>query len=316
MTKKMKLDYLVKEMRLEVLSGIDKLKVSTIKVYGVNRAGLELTGFFVPSDMPNSRRLVLLSYKENQYIHQFNAAKRRAKYQKLIDSGIPAIIVTPKFNDPVLLNLAKELDFPMFRTEAASTHNFVHDLLALMDDFFMIIEENHGTLVNIYGKGILLIGQSGIGKSEIALDLIKKNHLFVGDDRIIIHKKNNRLYGRADPILENLIEVRGIGIIDIALANGYEVILNESEINLVIELFSFLDAKEDSTDRLGTEYQKINYLGVFVPFLRIPVSPGKNIANIVETAVTQLKIKTQIETISPIELINQRLKDKQTPNKD
>lgn len=313
---KMHLNEVINRMGLKVLSGEREAEETWIRVYGVNRAGLELSGFFQSSQNPNSHRLVLLSSKENHYIHQYKSQDREVRYRKLIKSGIPAIVITTKFKDPLLIKVAQELKFPLLQTDAQSTHNFTHNLVELMDDFFSIKDEIHGTLVNVYGKGILLIGKSGIGKSEIALDLIKNNHLFVGDDRIVIHKKNNRLYGRSNPILRNLIEVRGIGIIDIALASGYQIILNESEINLIIELFAFRTSRVDTTDRLGIEYRKKQLLGVDVPFLQIPVSSGRSIANIVETAVTQLKIRTEIDPVNPVELIHQRLNEKNIRDKE
>lgn len=306
--KRLTLDNIVRKFNLKILTGKDKLKTTLIKANGVNRAGLELTGFFMPDD-PHAHRIVLMSSKESSYIAQFGHDEKVAKYKALMASGIPGIIITKKYKDRVLIEVAKNLDFPLLETNAIVTAEFSQHLGDYIDEFLAPQTELHSSLVNIYGKGILLVGRSGIGKSEITLDLIKKNHLFVGDDRIIITNKNNRLFGKSSPILKNLVEVRGIGIIDISLTNGYQIIMEETNIDLVIELFNFKSGEVDNTDRLGNEYQTYKILGIEVPMIRIPVSSGRNIANIIESAVSQLKINQAHLKPDPITLMNRRLKE-------
>lgn len=303
--RQLELKKLITYFDLKILSGKEKIPNIIIEIYGINRAGLELSGFFNPAN-PKSHRMVLMSSKEFAYISQFDKKIRYKKYEKLLESGIPAIILTPKFKDSVLKEVANKHNFPLLRTNETSAADFTQKLLAYFDDFFSLYTEMHASLVNIYGKGVLLIGSSGIGKSEVTLDLVKKNHLFIGDDRISITNRNKHLYGKPSPILKNLVEVRGIGIIDISLSCGYQVIMDETEISLVIELFNFDDQCIDNTDRLGQQYGKINILGLDITYLKIPVSSGRNISNIVEFAVAQFKIK-QTNGIDLIEIINNRI---------
>ncbi|ATZ16659.1 Hpr(Ser) kinase/phosphatase [Entomoplasma freundtii] len=305
--KRLTLDKIVRKFNLKVEAGRDKLTTTLIKANGVNRAGLELTGFFRPND-PHAHRIVLMSSKEFSYISQFNHDEKVTKYEALMASGIPGIIITKKYKDRVLIEVARKLDFPVLETNAILTSEFSQRLGDYIDEFLAPQTEVHASLVNIYGKGILLLGRSGIGKSEITLDLIKKNHLFVGDDRIVVTNKNNRLFGKSSPILKNLVEVRGIGIIDISLTNGYQIIMEETNIDLVIELFNFKTGEVDNTDRLGNEYQTYKILSLEVPLIRIPVSSGRNLANIIESAVAQLKINEAHLKPDPITLMNSRLK--------
>jgi HPr kinase/phosphorylase len=299
------LNKLVEKFNFEVLAGADKLDSTLINVYGLNRAGLELTGFFAPTS-DNSRRVVLVSSKEYNYMHQFDEKTKTKKYEALMKSGIPAIIITQKFKDKTIIATAKKLDFPLLKINYPSTSEISRKVLDYFDDYFAPTTEVHASLVNIFGQGVLINGVSGIGKSEVTIDLVKKNHMFVGDDRIILTNKSNRIYGKSHPILKNLVEVRGIGIMDISLSNGYQVIMDETEVNLVIELFRFDNKSADSTDRLGNEYTTNKILDVDIPVLRIPVSSGRNIANIIESAVAQLKINQSDAKVDVIKLMNER----------
>ncbi len=285
--KKLTLKNLIEKFDLEVLAGLEKID-SQVKVYGLNRAGLELTGYF--EEGAKSHRLVLMSTKEYNYIMNFDVKEREGRYRKLLMKDIPGVIITSKFTDEVFFNVAKELNVPVLRTSIESTSDFMHNSLDYMDYFFAPKIEMHASFMNIFGKGVIFIGESGIGKSEIAMDLVKSNHLFVGDDRIVVTKKSGSLFGRSHEILKNLVEVRGIGIIDISKTNGYQVIMEESTVDLVIELSAFKKDGVDDSERLGKDFQSYNILGVDVPYIKIPVSSGRNIPNIIETAVSKLKI--------------------------
>ncbi|WP_031542548.1 HPr(Ser) kinase/phosphatase [Mesoplasma photuris] len=307
--KKMTIKTLVNAFDFEVLAGESKID-NPIVVYGINRAGLELTGFYNEATETNhNRRAILLSTKENAYMSQFSVEKKREKYIALMNAGSPVIMITQNYTDQTLVDVAKELNFPLLYKEAASTSNLNHDILNVFNEYFAPTEEVHGSLVNILGTGVLIMGQSGIGKSEITLELIKLNHLFVGDDRIIITNENGLLMGKSHPILKNLVEVRGIGIIDVSKTNGYQVILDETPVDMVIELFKFENAKEDKSERIGNKSTLKNILGIKVPYLQIPVSSGRNISNIIETAVAQQKIAAAGYSIDVIELINKRIEE-------
>ncbi|AGR40766.1 HPr(Ser) kinase/phosphatase [Spiroplasma taiwanense] len=279
---------LIEQFNLEILSGKGKIK-NLIEVYGINRAGLELTGFF--EDGEKSHRIIVMSTKENSYVLNFSAEERREKYKKLFSQNIPLIIITQKFEDKIVIDVAKELNILLVKTKNNSTSDFTQNILEFMDDYFAPVIEIHASFISIFGKGVLLIGESGIGKSEITLDLLKANHLFVGDDRIVVTKKFNEIFGKSHEILKNLVEVRGIGIIDVSKTNGYQVILDKSKIDIVIELLKFKKDGIDYSERLGADFEKYELLGVQVPYLKIPVTSGRNIPNIIEAAVAKLKIK-------------------------
>ncbi|ATG97640.1 HPr(Ser) kinase/phosphatase [Mesoplasma lactucae] len=311
MASKLTLKKIVDEFDMKVLSGNDRLTTNTVNVYGLNRAGLELTGFFIPGSN-NSRRIVLLSSKESAYISQFNEETRSAKYDALMQEGIPGIIITQKYGDvDTITKVAKKHDFPLMQVNVSSTSEFTQKILDYFDNFFAPTQEVHGSLVNIYGQGVLITGKSGIGKSEMVIELVKSNHLFVGDDRIIITNKSSILYGKSSPVLQNLIEVRGIGIMDMAKTNGYQSIMDITTIDLVVDLFQWDGSKEDTSERLDSTYDKTDILGVKVPYIRIPVSSGRNVSTIVEAAVSQLKLVKSGNAENIVELMDKRITQEQ-----
>lgn len=301
--KKLTLNKIVTKLKLKILSGHDKMDMN-IEVYGINRAGLELAGYFEKGE--RSHRLILMSSKELNYIMQFNEQERVQRYKKLLQVKFPGVILTSKFDDKIFLEVARKLDFPVVMGDS-STQVLSKDILDILDDYLSPQIELHASFINVFGKGILFIGESGIGKSELAMDLIKLNHLFVGDDRIVITKKNGRLFGKSHEILKNLVEVRGIGIIDVAKIHGYKVIMNESPIDMVIELSIFKKNGVDDSERLGHTFEAYRILDLEIPYLKIPVSLGRNIQNIIEVAVSKLKIAQSGLYEDETSLLNQRL---------
>lgn len=277
-----------------------------IDTYGLNRAGLELTGYFEHGE--KSHRLILMSTKEYNYIMQFDEAERRKKYEELLSKKFPGVLITTKFKDELFVKVAQEMDFPVVQG-GDSTASFTREVLEVLDNYLSPRIEMHASLINVFGKGVIFIGESGIGKSELAMDLVKSNHLFVGDDRIVITKKNGGLFGRSHVILKNLVEVRGIGIIDVAKTNGYKVTMDESPIDLVIELSIFKKNGVDDSERLGHSFQTYKILEHDVPYIKIPVSSGRNIQNIIEVAVSKLKIAQSGLYKDDADLLTERLKE-------
>ncbi|AJM71962.1 HPr(Ser) kinase/phosphatase [Mycoplasma yeatsii] len=305
--KKLTIKKLINNLNLDyqILAGENNLD-NEIKSYGINRAGLELTGFFRELEDQRYRRAVLLSTKEQQYMSMFNKETRIKKYTDLINSNPPLIIITKNFNDEVLIDIAKKLNKPLIKIFYESTAQLLRRLFDVYDKFFSPTIEEHATLLNIFGKGVLIKGKSGIGKSEIALELVKNNHLFVGDDRIILTKKSNKIFGKSHPILKNLVEVRGIGIFDIAKASGYQIIMEETLVDLVIELVPFKEDGIDSTERIGFEWNETDILGVKVKHISIPVSAGRSITNIIQAAIGQLKIHQSDQAENIVDLLEKR----------
>jgi len=307
MDKKLTLKDLQTMFKMEILSGEDKLATTQISVYGLNRAGLELTGF-IDSQNPSNRRVILLSSKESRYMNQFAKNEKLQKYHKLMESNVPGIILTEKFNDlEAIVETAQSLDFPVLMIKGPFTSELIQKIHDYYDNFFAPQVEEHGSLVNIFGIGVLITGPSGIGKSEMVLDLIKANHLFVGDDRIVITNKNSTLVGSSHPVLKNLIEVRGIGIMDLLKTHGYQVVMDETKIDLIVELSLFKENGVDDSERIGESYQTKTILGLEIPYIKIPVAAGRNTSVIVESAVVQLKLIQSGNAEDIVKLMNRRI---------
>ncbi|AHF58182.1 HPr(Ser) kinase/phosphatase [Spiroplasma eriocheiris] len=299
---------IIKNFNYQVLAGENSLE-REIKVYGINRAGLELSGFDPEKDNTN-RRVILLSHKEYLYISTLDQPTRIQRYEFILNEHIPMIILTDKFNDDLLIKIANEHQCPVVRAPNMPTSRIYQLLLEFFDEYFAPVTEEHASLVNVFGKGVLLKGKSGIGKSEMTLELVKKNHLFVGDDRILLMQKNNKIYGRSHEILKNLIEVRGLGIIDLSKIYGLQVLLEETRIDLIVELIHLDDEEYKSIDRLGSEYQFIKIFDSLVPTITIPVTYGRNVSELVETAVAKLKLEEA--GISSTKILQNRLHDNLT----
>ncbi|WP_381414845.1 HPr(Ser) kinase/phosphatase [Spiroplasma endosymbiont of Anurida maritima] len=273
---------------IEILCGEKNLD-NEINVYGLNRAGLELAGFFENHDL--ERRVVLFSRKENNYVKTLERDVKLKRYESLIKRNIPLILITSRFKDDDLITVANKLKCPVVKINNLTTGKILQFSLDVFDEYFSPTEEVHASLVNIFGKGVLIKGKSGIGKSETTLELVKKNHLFVGDDRIILKSKNNKLFGCSHPTLKNLIEVRGLGIINLTKIYGVQLTLNETVIDLVIELILLSDEEYKTIDRLGAQAKYKDYLGTKVPIIKLPVTFGRNISELIEASVSKLKLE-------------------------
>lgn len=285
---KFTLRHIINRFNFKKLAGDDSKLDTIITVPGINRAGLELTGFS-PKTKNLSHRIVWLSNKENEYIQTLNPKERQERYEKLIASHIPAIFINFNFKDKILLKVAKEKNFPIIEVKY-STEQFYTLVGNFIDSNLAKIIEEHGSLVNIFGLGVLIKGKSGIGKSENVLELIKKGHLFIGDDRIILQQQAQRIIGWSAKQIKNLIEIRGIGILDITKMYGVQQVLEQSQIDLIIYLKNIKD-KDIKIERLGADFKTEKIFNINIPVINIPVSLGRNIADLVEVAAIRLKLK-------------------------
>lgn len=285
-SQKITLNDIIKQFNCQKIAGDNLSLNQEIVVQGINRAGLELAGF-IAKEQDRNRRIVWLSNKENEFMHSLNKKEREKRYKSLISSKIPAIFISPRFNDEILIKVANELNFPVIQANY-QTDQFYVLVGNYIDNKLAKKEEIHATLVNIYGLGILIEGPSGIGKSENALELIKKGHLFIGDDRIVLQRQAERVIGWSVETLRNLIEIRGIGILDITKMYGFQQIADHTEINLIIHLEKI--EKIEKIERLGEKFKTKNFFGIEIPYISIPITLGKNIANLIEVAVIKLKL--------------------------
>jgi HPr kinase/phosphorylase len=282
---KINLRDIIKKFNLEII--IHGNLMPDINVSDLNRPGLELAGYF---DYYAYDRIQILGETEVSFLKCLTKSVRTERIKKLLSYDIPCIIVARNLNPPEeLKTIAQERNIFVLRSQEATTR-----LLSKLTDF---LESElaprttiHGVLVDIYGIGTLMIGESGIGKSETAIELIKRGHRLIADDAVIIKQvAKNILVGTAPEIIKHYLEVRGLGIIDVKTIFGAGSIRNDIKINMVIELVEWEKYKE--SDRLGLEEEKIKILDSYIAKRTIPLRPGRNLAAIMEIAAMDYRLK-------------------------
>ena len=264
------------------ITGDDASLERPIVIADTNRPGLELAGYFENSQQ---KRLVILGDKEIAYIATMSVHKQRKSFDFITNEQTPAIIVTKghKCSD-VLKRLAKRINFPIFLS-SSPTYRLIVDIVAFLDEQLATSMCIHGGLLSIYGKGVLIRGESGMGKSEIALELIKRGHLLVADDRVDCYRIHNKIVGKAPELLREMLEIRGIGVINVSRMFGVSSVLPKAEINFQVNLEPW--KADQDYDRVGIEEKKHeNILGIDIPKIVVPVREGRSMAVIIESAVT------------------------------
>lgn len=264
------------------LAGLDKeITESTLK-----RPSAELAGFL---KYLTPERIQVYGRTELGLLEQLGSDKRKQLGQVLV-SQVPAVIVTRGLPVPTeLLELAEQRNIPLLTTTKSTTYLF-YVLIRYLNNHLAPVTIVHGGLVDVYGEGVLITGESGIGKSEVALELIKSGHLLVADDAVEVRRIDEEsLRGRAPERIKNLLEVRGLGILDVTKIFGSGVVRNEKDIHLIIHLEEWQQGK--AYDRLGAELKTREILAIQVPEITIPVRPGRNLASIIEVAVMQRRVR-------------------------
>ena len=246
----------------------------------VNRPGLQLMGFY---EYFNPERIQIIGKMEYAYLSTIDEKTRRERLQLLFAQRIPALIITrelPYFAE--MLELAKEYDVPLLRSKE-STSNFMSGLIAFLNLTLAPRITRHGVLIEIYGEGVFITGESGVGKSETAIELVKRGHRLVADDAVEIRKVSNiSLVGSSPDNIRHFLELRGIGIINARRLFGIGAVKMTEKLDLVVELEQW--NPEKVYDRMGVDTEYVSLLGVKVPSLTIPVKPGRNLAVILEVA--------------------------------
>ncbi len=275
-----KLTNLVEKMNLKNLTPEIDLTDKEISVPDVNRPALQLTGYF---DHFDSVRVQIIGYVEYTYLETLTPQRKKEVYGQLLSYGIPCLIYTTEITpDEELLKQARETDTPVFLTEQ-KTSPFQAELIRWLNVELAPCISIHGVLVDVNGVGVLIMGESGIGKSEAALELIKRGHRLVTDDVVEIRRvSDDTLVGSAPSITKHLIELRGIGIVDVKALFGAQSVKETQTIDMVITLEEWSKGRE--YDRLGLDENYIEFLGNKVVCHAIPIRPGRNIAVIVESA--------------------------------
>ncbi|MCV3754259.1 HPr(Ser) kinase/phosphatase [Ureaplasma zalophigenitalium] len=284
---KLLVSQLVKRFGLDVVMNQDYLN-NPISTTGISRVGIELTGEVLFKEIIS---IVYFGSKESRYLSKFSASIIRKKLQTIIDLKPPLILLGKHFwYADIVLDIAKEACVPIVKTKY-SFYELNFTINSYISQKLSHQSLVHGTLLNIYGVGVVLRGVSGIGKSEIAIELIKKGHIFVADDAIIVNRIGYSVYGRADDKTKDFIEIRGLGIINFSRSFGIERMIDSTKIEIVIELVMVKKDQKYHFERFGRNLHYKNFEGVNVVHYMIPVIQGRSIADIIETAVTDYKLK-------------------------
>jgi len=272
------LEKLVRELRLETVYQPDgEAKITTSDV---NRPGLQITGFF---DYFDNERIQIFGMVENTYMSEMNSERRSECLENLFAKKFPAAILTRGAEAmPEMLEVAQKYQVPVLRTDDPSSR-FMSALIAFLNVELAPQITRHGVLVEVYGEGMLIMGESGVGKSETAVELLKRGHRLVADDAVEIRRVSAKaLVGTSPEIIRHFIEIRGIGIVDVQKIFGMGAVKQTEKIDMVIHLEAWQDGKQ--YDRLGLVSEYTNILGIDIPSLTVPVKPGRNLAVIFEVA--------------------------------
>lgn len=294
-----------KELKLEVLVGAERLSNKFITTYDIFRPGLALAGY---TDYFLGERIVVIGKTEVAFLKTLKQTVKIRRIARIIRMIKPCIIVTENLAvDPKILQEAKRNRLPLLRT-SVSTTPFLHRLTAYLDYKLALTKYLQGTLVDIYGVGVLLIGKPGTGKSECALDLIERGHRFVVDDLVKITQRGGMIVGSGAEKSERLrhhIEIRGVGLVDMYRLFGVKSVRRRKRIEVVIELVLW-DEVQGDFDRIGLQRKTKKILGVVVPRYVVPLTPGKNISVIAE--VVAMHHLLELRGINPAEEYDRELK--------
>lgn len=292
---------LIKDFDLEVL--VEGEKGVEITVNDINRPGLQLSGFynyFAPE------RLQVVGKAEWSFIGDMSRELRRKRVDKYFSFNSKCVVITRGLEPhEEFIRAAKKNKTWLLRTTSVTT-NFISKMTIYLSDKFAPETRLHGVLVDVYGIGILITGESGIGKSETALELIKRGHRLVTDDAVDIKEIDGELIGTSPKITIGMLEVRGIGIIDITALYGLSSVQESKGINLVMHFEHWKD--NGDYDRLGINQDNQEILGVNVRKLRVPVRPGRNIAVIIEAAAVNYR-HSLMSDISAVDIIERRMEN-------
>lgn len=281
------LKQIIDEFELETVTRFGNLQDIYISVADVTRPGLQLAGYF---DHFGSDRIQVLGNMEMAFLQRLSSEDRFSRIDELFEKGIPCLILTRNHEAwPELIECSQKYSIPILRTEDI-TASFTSSMVKYLNVELAPRTSLHGVLIEVYGEGILILGESGVGKSETALEVVKRGHRLIADDLVEIRKVSDKtLLGRAPDIIRHLIEIRGLGILDVKELYGVSSVKMQDNVNFVINLELWDENK--TYERLGVHEETTDILGIEVPSITIPVRPGRNLAIIVEVAAINFRQK-------------------------
>jgi len=282
---KLNIDQFVKDLNLNVLfkGDVEDIRIDTSDL---NRPGLQMAGFF---EYFAINRIQLFGMVEMTYLQNLDSQLKRERLEKYFASRMPCVLIGRNLTPPPeMMDAAKKYNTPIM-ISGLTTTKLSHKTTEYLDKILAPSISRHAGLMDIYGVGIMLTGDSGVGKSETALELVKRGHRLVADDVVeIIKLSGNQLIGRSPEIIRHMMEIRGLGIIDVRTLYGIGAVMIEKSIELAVNLEL---GDLTNIDRLGLSEEYITLLGVKIPTLTIPVRPGRNLAIIIEVAAMNFRLR-------------------------
>ncbi|HOO28854.1 MAG TPA: HPr(Ser) kinase/phosphatase [Lachnospiraceae bacterium] len=278
---------LIEKMKLHNFTPEIDIKGIKITQPDINRPALQLAGYIEHFE---ATRVQIIGFVEYTYMESLSEEVRRERYEHLLSGATPCVVFCRELKpDDIFLEVARKNNVPVLSTKKA-TSNFMAEIIRWLNVKLAPCISVHGVLVDVYGEGVLITGESGIGKSEAALELVKRGHRLVTDDVVEIRKvSDDTLIGSAPDITRHLIELRGIGIVDVKMLFGVSSVRDTQSIDLVIRLEEW--DKDKDYDRIGLEEEYTEYLGNKVVCHNIPIRPGRNLAIICESAAVNFRQK-------------------------
>lgn len=275
-----KLKEIIKEFQLEDITNCPRIDDITVNTADINRPGLQLAGYL---EYFGIDRIQIMGKGESSYLSELTSEERYSRLDEFFKTGFPCMVIARGLEAfPEMIEVSKKYGIPVLRTYDV-TSRFLSALIRYLNIQLAPRTTKHGVLVEVYGEGILILGESGVGKSETALEIVKRGHRLVADDVVEVRKVSDKtLVGTSPEIIRHFIEIRGIGILDVKNLFGVGSVKMTESINLVIHLELWDDKK--NYDRLGLVDEYTNILGINIPSLTIPVRPGRNLAIVIEVA--------------------------------
>ena len=278
---------LIKKLRLKVIYGNESLFDKESTTADISRPGLEMTGYF---DYYTPERIQLVGMKEWSYLIKMTSHNRHQVLRKMFQPETPVLIIARDLEVPEEMLLAAEEKQIAILSSRVPTSRLSGELSSYLDSLLAERTSVHGVLMDIYGMGVLIQGDSGIGKSETGLELVKRGHRLVADDRVDVFARDEMtLWGEPAEILRHMLEIRGVGIIDVMSLYGASAVKDSSQVQIAVYLENY--TKEQTYDRLGNNAEEIEFCGVTIPRIRIPVKTGRNISVVIEAAAMNYRAK-------------------------
>lgn len=277
------------EVNLKLIDGKKNITNQIVKP-GLNRLGFELCGVVVNHKIKN---VVVFGNREYVYLMSITPQERKKRLIEIMKLQPPVILLTRSFKKTnFLLEINKKFQIPIIKSDMYS-NDIASSIGAYISESVATYQTVHGVLLEIYGEGVLIIGESGIGKSEIALEMVKKNHIFIADDAVDVTRIGRSVLGKSNEIAKNFIEIRGLGILNISKMFGIEKIKASTSVSVIIELLNSTSHTAATFERLGSDQKSEVLCGIKLPKYVLPISPGRKVSDLIESVVIDLKLKRE-----------------------